>query len=139
MKNQIEKTQQLAFPMEEVWKAISTADEISAWFIKADFKAEVGYDYRFTHEQTNIVGKVLEADPFHNLVYTWIIEGTGVETTVKWKLEEKEGGTFITLVHSGIENYPSEEMAINMFNSFTEGWTNCMVNLEKYLKKEPVE
>ncbi len=139
MKNKIERTQLYDFPMKEVWNAISSAEEISAWFIKADFKAEVGYKYRFTHENTNIVGTVLESDPFHNLVYTWVIEGTGVETTVRWKLEEKDGGTQVTLEHTGIENYPNEEMALNMFNSFSEGWENCFANLGKYLKKGPVE
>ena len=38
--------------IEKVWQAISTADAISKWFIQADFKAEVNFNYTFTHEQT---------------------------------------------------------------------------------------
>ncbi len=138
MNDVIKKEHQLNFPMKEVWKAISTAEEISSWFIQADFKPEVGFEYTFTHEDTKITGKVLEADPYHNLVYTWIVGGTGVETTVSWKLKENEGGTLLKLEHSGIAGYPSKEMATNMFDSFQKGWASCVTNLDKYLKKENV-
>ncbi len=138
MKDVIKKNQQINFPMQDVWKAIATAEEISTWFIHADFKAEAGYEYTFTHEDTKIKGKVLEASPFHTLIYTWIVGGTGVETTVKWNLEENESGTLLTLEHSGIANYPTEEMATNMFSSFDKGWESCIVNLAKYLNKENV-
>jgi uncharacterized protein YndB with AHSA1/START domain len=35
-------------PGDKVWKAISVADEISTWFIKAYFKAEGGTPCIFT-------------------------------------------------------------------------------------------
>ncbi|MEQ9221318.1 MAG: SRPBCC domain-containing protein [Cyclobacteriaceae bacterium] len=138
MKDVIKKEQQINFPIQDVWKAISTAEEISTWFIHADFKAEPGFEYTFTHEETKITGKVLEASPFHTLIYTWIVGGTGVETTVKWNLKENDSGTFLTLEHSGISNYPTEEMATNMFTSFEKGWGSCVVNLTKYLNKQNV-
>ena len=138
MKDVIRKEQQINFPIKEVWNAISTAKEISTWFIQADFKAEVGYEYTFTHESTQIKGHVLEASPFHTLIYTWIVGGTGVETTVKWKLEENTNGTLLKLEHSGISNYPTEEMATNMFSSFENGWGSCIVNLTKYLSNQNV-
>ncbi len=117
----------------DVWNAISSAEEISAWFIKADFKAEVGYDYTFTHESTVIEGKVLEASPVHTLVYTWIVKGTGVETTVRWKLKEEGDETVLNIEHSGIENYPNDEMITAMFTNFSNGWVGCAGNLAKYL------
>ncbi len=138
MNDVIKKEQQINFPMEEVWKAIATAEEISTWFIQADFKAEVGYEYTFTHEETKITGQVLEASPFHTLIYTWIVGGTGVETTVTWNLQENESGTFLTLEHSGIAGYPTKEMATNMFSSFSKGWESCIVNLDKFLTKQNV-
>ncbi len=139
MKDIIIKEQQLHAPMKEVWSAISNGEEISVWFIKADFKPEVGYEYTFTRNETTISGKVLEANPHFNLVYTWIVDGTGVETKVRWKLEENEQGTLLTLEHSGISNYPTEDMATNMFTHFSGGWDACIEGLDKYLKKESVE
>ncbi len=142
MKDLIKKEHQYQADIAEVWKAITSADDISAWFIKADFKPEVGYNYTFTHEHvsensektcTVISGKVLEADPVHNLVYTWEVSGTGVETTVRWQLQENEQGTLVTLIHSGISNYQTQEMITKMFTNFSNGWENCITNLEKYL------
>ncbi|MEQ9303218.1 MAG: SRPBCC domain-containing protein, partial [Marinoscillum sp.] len=83
--------------------------------------------------------KVLAADPFHTLVYTWTVGGTGVETTVSLKLEERDGGTLLHLEHSGISNYPTAQMATNMFSSFEAGWSSCVTNLEKYLTKANVK
>ena len=135
MNDKITKTHQFQSPINKVWDAISLAEEISTWFIKADFKAEAGYKYTFTHEQTVIKGEVLKANPVHELVYTWVVSGTEVETVVSWKLEEKNEGTFLTLEHSGIRNYPGDT-AVMMFNNFKGGWNSCVENLEKYLSKK---
>ncbi len=125
----------LESPISQVWDAISIAEEISAWFIKADFKAEKGYKYKFTHEQTIVSGEVLKANPVYELVYTWIVGGTDVETTVSWRLEEHDKGTLLTLEHSGISNYPGDT-AVMMFNNFKGGWDSCVENLEKYLSRK---
>ena len=132
MQDKIIKTKQFSYPITEVWKAITVAEKISAWFILADFKAEVGYRYTFTHEQTKITGEVLKANPVHELVYTWMVGGTDTITTVSWWLEEKESGTLLTLEHSGISNYP-EATAVFMFENFQGGWIACLKNLESYL------
>lgn len=132
MNDKIIKTHQFDSPINKVWDAISIAEEISKWFIQADFVATVGYEYTFTHDQTVIFGKVLKVNPLYELVYTWIVKGTDVVTTVSWKLAEKENGTYLILEHSGISNYPSET-AIIMFNNFEGGWETCIQNLNHYL------
>ena len=130
--NTIKTERHYSHSLQKVWEAISEAEEISAWFIKADFKAETGYQYTFTHENTVISGKVLEVDPPKKLTYTWIVSGTEVETTVTWELEEKDGGTLLKLEHTGIEGYgPAAE---TFFNNFKGGWENCFNELEKHLK-----
>jgi uncharacterized protein YndB with AHSA1/START domain len=135
MKDIIKKEHQYQAAISDVWNAITKAEEISEWFIKAEFKAEVGYHYTFTHENTVISGKVLKVDPVYNLVYTWNVGGTGVDTTVKWHLEENDLGTLLTLEHSGISNYPTSEMIDKMFSSFSDGWGSCITNLDHYLQK----
>ena len=139
MKDVITKEQMFSQSIDAVWNAISKAEEISTWFIKADFKAESGYKYTFTaspsedQDCTQITGTVKEANPY-KLVYTWLIAGTNVETTVTWQLEKTKNGTKLYLEHSGISNY-QEETAIKMFNDFNGGWTNCINQLTSYLNK----
>lgn len=137
MKDSITKEKVFNHPIEKVWDAISKAEEISTWFIQADFKAEKGYQYIFTSEVnekdcTTISGTVKEANPYV-LVYTWIVADTDVETTVTWKLETVSEGTKLYLEHSGISNYAGDT-AVAMFESFNGGWQNCVDQLTNYLK-----
>ena len=139
MEDKITKEKVFNHPIKTVWDAISKAEEISTWFIQADFKAEKGYQYTFTSKPnekgcTTISGTVKEATPYV-LVYTWIVADTKVETTVTWKLESVANGTKLYLEHSGISNYAGDT-AIAMFESFNGGWDNCISGLVDYLKQE---
>ncbi len=135
MKDVITKERVFNQPIEKVWNAISVGEEISAWFIKADFKAEKGYRYTFTASEengcVNITGEIKKSDPY-TLSYTWIVDGTTAETTVTWKLEPVDSGTKLLLEHSGISNYEGDT-AIKMFESFSGGWINCMDLLDNYV------
>lgn len=138
MKDVITKEHVFSHPIEKVWNAISKAEEISAWFIQADFKAEKGYKYTFMagEEQgcTQITGEVKKAVPY-TLIYTWIVQNSDTETTVKWDLTETGNGTKLYLEHSGISNYPGES-AVAFFTNFDNGWVNCINELSKFLAKE---
>lgn len=138
MKDSITKEKVFNHPIDKVWDAISKAEEISTWFIQADFKAKKGYQYTFSSDSnekgcTTISGIVKEANPYV-LVYTWIVANTEVETLVTWKLESVPEGTKLHLKHSGISNYAGDT-AIEMFESFNGGWEGCINQLTDYLKK----
>ncbi len=124
--------------IDKVWKAISDKNQISEWFVKADFEAKIGYHYKFYHEGTIIRGVVLVANPLFELVYTWRVNDIDMETIVKWQLSEQGNGTLLKLEHSGISNYETEN-AIKMFSQFTSGWENCITELMKYLSTSEVE
>ena len=137
MKDIITKEILFNHSIDKVWSAITEAKEISSWFIKADFKAEAGYQYTFTSPPnekgcTVISGEVKNSNPYV-LVYTWVVGDTNVETTVKWELESTGNGTKLYLEHSGISNYGGDT-AEAMFKSFNGGWDNCIEDLTSYLK-----
>lgn len=138
MKDAIIKEQIFNHAIDKVWNAISVGEEISTWFINADFKPEPGYQYTFTAGEekgcTQITGIVKEANPY-TLIYTWMVENTDVETTVKWTLESVAGKTKLVLEHSGISKY-TDDTAITMFGHFSAGWDNCVNLLTEYLTKE---
>ena len=138
MNDTIIKEKVLNHSIDKIWNAISKGEELSAWFIKADFKAEKGYQYTFTASEdkgcVTISGEVKQADPYV-LIYTWVVENTNVITTVKWDLQQTENGTKLHLEHSGISGYEGET-AIAMFESFNGGWDGCINLLTDYLKQE---
>lgn len=138
MNDVITKEHVFKHSIDKVWNAITKAEEISTWFIPADFKAETGYKYTFTSPPndkgcTVINGEVKSANPY-TLIYTWVVADTKVETTVSWALEAIEGATKLVLKHSGISNY-NGETAVAMFESFNGGWDNCITGLSNYLKE----
>lgn len=136
MQDSIKKELTFSNDINSVWKAISQAEEISKWFVNADFKPEAGYKYTFTSKGDNcsvINGVVKSATPY-TLSYTWIVQGTEVETLVVWNLEKTEEGTKLTIEHRGISNY-EEPTAIQMFGGFTAGWQKCVDDLTTYLSK----
>ena len=137
MKDVIKKETQFNHPIESVWNAITKAEEISTWFIQADFKAEKGYQYTFTASEDKgcltITGEVKNSTPYE-LVYTWIVKNTDVETIVTWKLEPTKEGTKLYLEHSGISNYVGDT-AIAMFESFNAGWDGCRWALSRDLRQ----
>lgn len=137
MKDVIVKEQVFTHSIDKVWNAISKSEEISTWFIQADFKAVAGYQYTFTSKGkdcSQITGEVIEATPY-KLFYTWIVTDAPIETTVKWVLEEVTEGTKLYLEHAGISNYIGEN-AVTFFNSFNSGWDNCISGLIDYLTQE---
>ncbi|MEM7551486.1 MAG: SRPBCC domain-containing protein, partial [Bacteroidota bacterium] len=91
----VKKEKHYGHSIQDVWNAITDEKQMASWFIQADFKAEKGYQYTFTHQETKIRGTVLEANPVYLLVYTWDVNNSGVETKVKWSLSEKDGGTLL--------------------------------------------
>lgn len=142
MKDVISKEQFYPQPINDVWAAISEQEKISQWFIKCKFKAEPGFKYSLLGEEDNDVkvsGEVLKANPVSELVYSWVVAGTETVTTVSWKLEEKDGGTLLTLEHSGISNYPDEQTAVTMMQHFDAGWDKCYEHLGKFLEGETIE
>ena len=132
MKDSIFKEHFYNHSINDVWHSITDAEEIGQWFLKTDFKAEKGAPYTLTYDDGVITGTVLEVNPVYKLVYSWMVGREGVETTVTWSLEEKDGGTLLKLEHTGISAYEGE-MATTMFNNFNGGWDNCIDSLGKHL------
>ncbi len=134
MQDSIKKEITFGNDIDAVWNAISKQEEINQWFVHADFKAEPGYAYTFTSKGddcSQINGVVKNANPYH-LSYTWVVQNTQVETVVDWKLEAVEGGTKLTIEHTGISKY-EESMAIQLFEGFGKGWIKCVADLTSYL------
>lgn len=139
MNDSITREQIFPHSIDKVWNAISKSEELSTWFVRADFKAVPGYEYTFNsldpdEDCSTIQGEVMQANPY-TLIYTWVVVSVPVKTTVKWVLEEVKEGTKLYLEHSGISGYEGET-AVQMFGGFSEGWNKCLSGLTSYLTQE---
>lgn len=133
---------------QQVWDAI-TSKEFST---KYGYGGEVFYDlvaggeYRSdtTAEMKQmgmgdvaVTGKVLEADPPHRLVQTWIAAWHSEETTLTWELVEYGGPlTGLTLTHdcTGAQNTARDIEGTGNAEQGGGGWPWVLAGLKTYLE-----
>ena len=100
---------------DEVWIGLTTPEAIAEWLMPNDFKAEVGHKFRLQVDGNFLFSginecEVLEVDPPHRLVYSWVIVPKDDDKprhepmTLTWTLEPVQDGTKLVLVQSGVEN-----------------------------------
>jgi len=135
----VERSVWLAAPRERVWSAITDPGEIEQWFSPGTHwrlsalavggklsvvDAATGAD---THTQ---VIEVLE--PPRRLVTRSVVPPPEAPQVSTWTLEEEDGGTRLTLTHSGYEQEPEGTGADKMEqNAF--GFGMMMENLRAYV------
>lgn len=133
---------------QQVWDAI-TSKEFST---KYGYGGEVFYDlvaggeYRSdtTAEMKQmgmgdvaVTGQVLEADPPHRLVQTWIAAWHSEETTLTWELVEYFGPlTGLTLTHdcTGAQNTARDIEGTGNAEQGGGGWPWVLAGLKTYLE-----
>ena len=110
---------QVAAPPDRVFKALTDPKALMRWFdspecpVKSwEMDARPGGRYRYTTEKGTIVvnnvsefechGEILEIDPPHLLVYTWIAnwhDDKSRRTVVRWELTPAAAGTRVKVTH----------------------------------------
>ena len=92
----------------KVWQAITDSQHVSHWLMETNIKPEVGFKAYFKMKPMpgfdgNIKAEVLEVVENKLFVYTWQGGWMKSPTTIRFTLEEKEGGTLLILEHFGFE------------------------------------
>lgn len=106
----IKKTLFLKAPASHVWRFLTEKDKLALWFHEGEADLMEGGPYAVV---TNSLGKegtrlcwgqTLEFTPPTKLVHTFTHRGLeGIETTCHWTLVDVDGGTILTLEHTGFE------------------------------------
>jgi uncharacterized protein YndB with AHSA1/START domain len=114
-------------PIEKVWAALTDVSQMRQWYFDLeDFKPEPGFEFQFlagTDDKKWLhLCKVTEAVPGRKLTYSWRYDGYEGNSFVTFALSPENGGTKLTLTHTGLETFP----AIPEFakTNFMEGWTH---------------
>jgi len=139
----------IAAPPERVFRALTDAGELQRWFTNPEcpvkrweMDARRGGEYRYATEKGIVVvnnirkfechGEILECDPPRLLVYTWNAnwhDDPSRETVVRWELEPAQGGTLVTVRHSGLASLPIAR------KDYSGGWPGVVESLKKFVEK----
>jgi uncharacterized protein YndB with AHSA1/START domain len=144
---QIERTIDVDAPPERVWRALTTAEDLAAWFrvgIEGDIApgAEVWMTSRYPgHEGTRFLVKVTEMTPPRRFVWQWhpgavdpaVDYSREPWTTVTFTLEPSGRGTRLSVLETGFNEISLARRA-KVFQDNTQGWTEVIVWIQKYVE-----
>ncbi|MCO8274201.1 SRPBCC domain-containing protein [Actinoplanes sp. TRM 88003] len=136
--DRIERTLQLAQPVEKVWAALTTAEGLGTWFGNtAEVDLRVGGEAKLAWESGDTATLTIErVEPPTVFAYTWPLhglpDGDPRRTYVEFTLAPNGGGTTLTVVESGFAQASGDEHK-TAFSGNTEGWTNELGELVAYL------
>jgi uncharacterized protein YndB with AHSA1/START domain len=110
----------VAVPPPAVFAALMTPALVDRWLPSAaSIEPRVGgrYDLGWSGPRPT---EIVELEPDRVLAYRWTA-GHGPETTVRWRLAERPGGTRVRLAHRGWDD--------------AGGWWEALENLKKFTEE----
>ncbi len=114
----IDKTVQIASPIEKVWAALTDPEVIGSWMSDEDVKMDLRVGGRYSVFGGETTGAFTQIEKPDILEYTWrqiAWPKNWLDSVVRWELSRKGQGTQVHLTHSRLPN--AEERT-----SHDEGW-----------------
>jgi uncharacterized protein YndB with AHSA1/START domain len=141
--DRIDRTIELAAPIDRVWRALTTADDIAAWFrVTVEGPLTPGSEVWMVHVGKRFRVKVVEMDAPRRFAWEWhpgaIDPGVDYSreprTRVTFTLEATTGGTRLTLSETGFTDVSLARRA-KVFSDNSQGWTEVLSWLQNHVEK----
>jgi len=120
-------------PIQKVWKAVATAEGLSAWFMPNDLKPVVGHEFQLNAGPYGMSPcKVTEVDEPHKISFRW-----GKDWTLTFELTDLEGQTEVTIIHSGWNEHTLTEFGQPhpiIRGVMDKGWSGLHQKLGAYVE-----
>lgn len=134
--NILRKTIYLKATPAQVWAYLTEPEKLAIWFHKPKAILDLG-DYAMYGVKSGdkvIWGEVLVAEPYTRLEYTFTVAPMGdAVSTVKWRLEELDVGTRLSLEHEGLS---TDAEAFGLTLALDKGWDEHIGRMRTSLHDE---
>ena len=119
-------------PRDRVFRAVTDADELKRWWITDGIsEPRTGGRFRYEWKMADPSNDHVQEGTYDEVVagervaFPW--SGPGADSHVRLELSDSDGGTQVSLVHSGIG-------ADDMFERYEQGWQGFLANLKSVLE-----
>jgi uncharacterized protein YndB with AHSA1/START domain len=145
--SRIDRTIDIKAPPERVWRALTDATELSAWF-QVTIEGEItrGSEVWMTSVHAGHAGqrfrvRFVEMMPPTRFVWQWhpgevdpkVDYAREPWTTVTFTLQATAGGTRLTVAETGFEQISLERRA-KVYNDNSQGWTEVLGWVQRYVQ-----
>ena len=145
--NRIDRTIDINASPERVFRALTTATELSAWFqVTIEGEIVAGTDVWMTSVHPDHAGqrfnvKIIEVTAPRTMAWEWhpgavdptVDYSREPRTTVRFTLEPTERGTRLTISETGFDAISLPRRAA-VYKDNTQGWTEVLVWLKTYVE-----
>ncbi len=146
--SRIDKVIEIGAPVERVWRALTTAEELSAWFqVAIEGELAAGRDVWMTSTHATHAGqrfrvRIVELTRPRRVVWEWhpgevdpgIDYSKEPRTTVTFLLEPSARGTQVKVSETGFDAITLARRA-KVYNDNTQGWAEVLGWLQKYVEE----
>jgi uncharacterized protein YndB with AHSA1/START domain len=146
--SRIDRTIELNAPRERVWRALTNADELSAWFqVKIEGAVAPDIDVWMTSLHPSHAGqrfrvRFTEMTPPERLVWEWhpgavdpnLDYSSEPRTTVTFTLEPSARGTRLSVSETGFDEISLARRA-KVYKDNSQGWLEVLVWLQTYVEE----
>src|SRR5262245_32626700 len=145
--NRIDRTIEINAPPERVFRALTTAAELSAWFqVTIEGELAPGKDVWMTSVHPGHAGqrfnvRIVEMTAPRTVAWQWhpgavdaaVDYSKEPRTTVRFTLEPTDGGTRLTVSETGFDAITLPRRA-KVYKDNTQGWSEVLVWLQKHVE-----
>lgn len=121
-------------PVEKVWQALIDPDALRVWLMDNDFEPRIGKRFSLRTPRT-LAGErgwveceVLELEKPSRMLWSWVHGEGAPPTRVEFRLESIQGGTRLTLSHTG-------EIDPLVGSRLEGGWPGKLATLREHLTR----
>jgi uncharacterized protein YndB with AHSA1/START domain len=146
--SRIDRTIEIAAPPDRVWRALTNAEELSAWFqVKIEGEMVPGTEVWMTsvhpaHAGQRFRVRFTEMNAPRRLVWEWhpgevdpaVDYSREPWTTVTFTLELSGGGTRLSVSETGFDAISLARRA-KVYQDNSQGWAEVLVWLQTYVEK----